>query len=72
MGVPDGAVTAPGILPKSVYAEHNVDMETLWEPRVAIANSIRDFTEVRAAVGPGPTLGTDCKYYCSESPVHRA
>jgi galactonate dehydratase len=31
----------------------------LFEPRVAIANSIRDFTAVRAAVGPGPTLGTD-------------
>lgn len=31
----------------------------LFEPRIAIANSIRDFTAVRAAVGPGPTLGTD-------------
>ena len=32
---------------------------SLFEPRIAIANSIRDFTAVRAAVGPGPTLGTD-------------
>ena len=31
----------------------------LYEPRIAIANSIRDFTAVRAAVGQGPTLGTD-------------
>ena len=26
---------------------------------LSIANSIAEFTRVRAAVGPGPTLGTD-------------
>eukprot|EP01052_Picozoa_sp_SAG31_P011537 SAG31_NODE_655_length_13127_cov_20.616058_7_plen_186_part_00 len=31
----------------------------LFEPRVSIANSIRDFTACRAVVGPAPTLGTD-------------
>jgi L-alanine-DL-glutamate epimerase-like enolase superfamily enzyme len=31
----------------------------LFEPRVAIATSIANFTAVRRAVGPSPTLGTD-------------
>ena len=50
--------SAPGAH-KNQQGPRNVSDPDLFEPRISIANSIAEFTRVRAAVGPGPTLGTD-------------
>lgn len=50
---------SPAEAPRAGATPTPTDLEQTYEPRLCIARSVEAFTKVRAAVGPGPCLGTD-------------
>ena len=48
--------SAPAGAHKNQQGPRNVSDPDLFEPRISIANSIAEFTRVRAAVGPGGSV----------------